>query len=281
MNRPNGSATVHDPLSRPPVQRRSLPLAEASPSTIIGQTRTAAEHRLAAIADLPAGDAERSRLRRQVVEEQLPLVHHLAQRFRGRGEPYDDLVQVGTIGLLHAVDRYDCGRGSFTTFAVPTILGEIRRHFRDRGWAMRVPRRMQDLARQVSQARELLTHRLDRSPTAQEIARHLGTDVDLVLEALETAGAYATVPLPTSEHDVELGYFGAPDEELEHVENREALRPLLERLTARERRILALRFGRGLSQSQIAVEIGVSQMHVSRLLTRSLGTLRSGFTDEA
>jgi RNA polymerase sigma-B factor len=232
------------------------------------------------IVQLPAGDAERGRLRRQVVEEQLPLVHHLAQRFRGRGEPYDDLVQVGTIGLLHAVDRYDPGRGSFTTFAVPTILGEIRRHFRDRGWAMRVPRRMQEMARQVSEARELLTHRLDRSPTAQEIARHLGADVDLVLEALETAGAYATVPLPTSENDLELGYFGTLDEGLEHVENREALRPLLARLTARERRILAMRFGRGMSQSQIAAEIGVSQMHVSRLLTRSLGTLRSGFTDE-
>jgi RNA polymerase sigma-B factor len=278
MIRPTGSAAVHGPLSRPPVQRRS-----SAPSGVGEPTarRTAAESRLAAIALLPDGDAERGRLRREVVEDQLPLVHHLAQRFRGRGEPYDDLVQVGTIGLLHAVDRYDPERGgSFATFAVPTILGEIRRHFRDRGWAMRVPRRMQEMARQVSEARELLTHRLDRSPTAQEIARQLGAEVDLVLEALETAGAYATVPLPTSENDADLGYFGAVDEALEHVENREALRPLLDRLSARERRILALRFGRGLSQSQIAAEIGVSQMHVSRLLTRSLSALRQGFTEE-
>lgn len=245
------------------------------------RTRSATELRLLQIAALPPDDPQRSTLRRTVVEEQLPLVHHLAQRFRGRGEPYDDLVQVGTIGLLHAVDRYDASRGgSFTTFAVPTILGEIRRHFRDRGWAMRVPRRMQDLARQVSDARELLTHRLDRSPTAQEIARHLQIEVDLVLEALETAGAYATVPLPATEDDAELGFFGAVDQALEHVENRETLRPLLQRLSARERRILALRFGSGMSQSQIAAEVGVSQMHVSRLLTRSLTTLRSGFSDE-
>jgi RNA polymerase sigma-B factor len=279
MIQPTGSAAVHGPLSRPPVQRRStMPTGTAADSCA---RRTEAESRLAAIALLPAGDVERGRLRRAVVEDQLPLVHHLAQRFRGRGEPYDDLVQVGTIGLLHAVDRYDPQRGgSFTTFAVPTILGEIRRHFRDRGWAMRVPRRMQEMARQVSEARELLTHRLDRSPTAQEIARQLGAEVDLVLEALETAGAYTTVPLPSSENDVELGYFGAVDEALEHVENREALRPLLDRLSARERRILALRFGRGFSQSQIAAEIGVSQMHVSRLLTRSLGALRQGFTEE-
>jgi RNA polymerase sigma-B factor len=145
---------------------------------------------------------------------------------------------------------------------------------------MRVPRRMQDMARQVSGARELLTHKLDRSPTAQEIAHQLGAEVDLVLEALETAGAYATVPLPSSENDAEPGFFGAVDEALEHVENREALRPLLERLSARERRILALRFGRGFSQSQIAAEVGLSQMHVSRLLTRSLTTLRSGFSDD-
>jgi RNA polymerase sigma-B factor len=287
--RPTGSAAVHGPVSHPPIQRRSFPSTRTTAratnprSTTPRSTdpRGAAETRLATIAQLPADDTERSRLRREVVEEQLPLVHHLAQRFRGRGEPYDDLVQVGTIGLLHAVDRYNPDRGgSFTTFAVPTILGEIRRHFRDRGWAMRVPRRMQDLARQVSEARELLTHRLDRSPTVHEIARQLGTEVDLVLEALETAGAYATVPLPTSENDVDLGYFGAIDEALEHVENREALRPMLDRLSARERRILALRFGRGLSQSQIAAEIGVSQMHVSRLLTRSIASLRRGFTEE-
>jgi RNA polymerase sigma-B factor len=218
-------------------------------------------------------------LRRRIVESQLALVHHLAQRFRGRGEPYDDLVQVGTIGLLNAVDRFDAARESFTAFAVPTILGEIRRHFRDRGWALRVPRRLRDLNRRVAESRESLTHRLGRSPTVQELAADLDADADLVLEALDTAGVYATVPLPTVPDDAQPG-LGEVDSGMELVENRETLRPLLERLPARERTILALRFGRGLSQSQIAAEVGVSQMHVSRLLARSLATLRESLSDD-
>lgn len=233
-------------------------------------------HRLAA---LPPDDPERAALRQWVVEAQLPLVHHLAQRFRGRGEPYDDLVQVGTIGLLNAVDRFDPERGAFTGFAVPTILGEIRRHFRDRGWAMRVPRRLQDLGRRVSEAREELTQRLNRSPTAQEIAAHLDTDLDLVLEALDTASVYATVPLPSTPEDGEMSSMRVIDDRLELVENRATLRPLLARLPARERTILALRFVKGMSQSQIAAEVGISQMHVSRLLGRSLATLRADLSE--
>jgi RNA polymerase sigma-B factor len=238
------------------------------------------DHLLVELAALEADSPLRGALRREVVESQLPLVHHLARRFRGRGEPYDDLVQVGTIGLLNAVDRFDPGRGSFTAFAVPTILGEIRRHFRDRGWAMRVPRRLQDLGRRVSTSREELTHLLGRSPTVQELASHLQEDVDLVLEALDSASAYTTVPLPTTPEDVEFGYLGVVDESLELVEDRATLRPLLARLPHRERTILALRFIRGMSQSQIAAEVGVSQMHVSRLLTRSLGVLREGLAEE-
>ncbi len=207
-------------------------------------------------------------------------MHHLAQRFRGRGEPYDDLVQVGTIGLLHSVDRYDPGRGSFAAFAVPTIVGEIRRHFRDRGWAMRIPRRVQDLGRRVSEARETLTHNLDRSPTVQEIATYLEVDADLVLEALETATAYITVPLPTTADESDRMAKAFEDSGLELVEQRETLRPLLAQLPAREQRILELRFARGMSQSQIAAEVGVSQMHVSRLLAKSLAILRSGLTEE-
>jgi RNA polymerase sigma-B factor len=232
------------------------------------------------LAALDADDPARIVLRQHLVEAQLPLVHHLAQRFRGRGEPYDDLVQVGTIGLLNAVDRFDPERGSFTGFAVPTILGEIRRHFRDRGWALRVPRRLQEMGRQVSEAREILTQQLGRSPTIQEIARHLDTDPDLVLEALDTAGVYATVPLPSTPEEGEMAPLGFIDSGLELVEQRATLRPLLARLPARERTILALRFVRGMSQSQIAAEVGVSQMHVSRLITRSLGVLREGLNEE-
>jgi RNA polymerase sigma-B factor len=236
--------------------------------------------RLVSLAAMKATDPRYQALRRTVIEAHLPLVHHLAQRFRGRGEPYDDLVQVGTIGLLHAVDRFDPARGSFAAFAVPTIVGEIRRHFRDRGWAMRIPRRVQDLGRRVSEARETLTHNLDRSPTVHEIGAYLEVDVDLVLEALETATAYITVPLPTSPDESDRMGKAFVDSGLELVEQRETLRPLLARLPAREQRILVLRFGRGLSQSQIASEVGVSQMHVSRLLTKSLAALRSGLTQE-
>jgi RNA polymerase sigma-B factor len=235
---------------------------------------------LTELASLADNDPRRARLRQVVVEAHLPLVHHLAQRFRGRGEPYDDLVQVGTIGLLNAVDRFDPARGGFTSFAVPTILGEIRRHFRDRGWALRVPRRLQDLGRRVAAAREELTHALGRSPTVQELAAHLDEDLELVLEALESAGAYTMVPLPASTDETNLGELGVHDEGLELVEDRATLRPLLAQLPTRERTILALRFIRGMSQSQIAAEVGVSQMHVSRLLTRSLATLRDGLAEE-
>jgi RNA polymerase sigma-B factor len=237
--------------------------------------------RMRRLGDLPCDSPARRDLRQQIVESQLPLVHHLAQRFRGRGEPYDDLVQVGTIGLLHAVDRFDPGRGAFSAFAVPTILGEIRRHFRDRGWAMRVPRRLQDFGRQVSVAREQLTQRLGRSPTVLELAQELHGDPDLVVEAIETATAFATVPLPSASEEVLFDSLSSPDYGLERVEQRATLRPLLARLPARERKILALRFIRGLSQSQIAAEVGVSQMHVSRLLARSLSTLREGLTEDA
>ena len=233
------------------------------------------------LADLAPGSCAHGQLRQLIVESQLPLVHHLAQRFRGRGEPYDDLVQVGTIGLLNAVDRFDPGRGSFTAFAVPTILGEIRRHFRDRGWAMRVPRRVQDFGRHVAVAREHLTQRLGRSPTVPELAEELNGDPDLVVEAIETATVFATVPLPSASEEVLFDNLSSPDYGLERVEQRATLRPLLARLPARERQILALRFIRGMSQSQIAAEVGISQMHVSRLLARSLATLRENLTEDA
>jgi RNA polymerase sigma-B factor len=229
---------------------------------------------------LEPGDPRRPRLRSRIVEEELPLVHHLAQRFRGRGEPYDDLLQVGTIGLLNAIDRFDPARGNFTSFAVPTILGEIRRHFRDKGWALHVPRRLQELGRRVNEGREVLTHVLGRSPTVEEIAQHLNTEADLVVEALDTAFAYATVPLPTTPLDIDYLPVGSLDEGIELVEHRETLRPLLAKLPARERHILALRFIRGMSQSQIASEVGMSQMSVSRLLSRSLATMRECLTED-
>jgi RNA polymerase sigma-B factor len=279
---PDDSPAFAESIVSPPPLRRTDTEAE---KTAADRTTSAGgdpriDPRLVSLAAMKATDPRYQPLRRTVIEAHLPLVHHLAQRFRGRGEPYDDLVQVGTIGLLHAVDRFDPSRGSFAAFAVPTIVGEIRRHFRDRGWAMRIPRRVQDLGRRVSEARETLTHNLDRSPTVHEIGAYLGVDVDLVLEALETASAYITVPLPTTPEESDRMAKAFEDSGLELVEQRETLRPLLARLPVREQRILELRFGRGLSQSQIAHEIGVSQMHVSRLLAKSLAVLRSGLTQE-
>jgi RNA polymerase sigma-B factor len=242
-------------------------------------TQDEAEGLLRRLAALPEQDPTRSTLRQQVVETKLPLVRHLAQRFRGRGEPLDDLVQVGAIGLLHAIDRFDPERGSFTAFAVPTIVGEIRRHFRDRSWALRVPRRLQDLGRYVAQTREELTHLLERSPTVREVADRLGVEPELVLEAMETSGAQVTVPLPSASEENGFTALGVADHGLNLVEDRVTLQPLLARLPLRERTILALRFVQGMSQSQIAQEVGVSQMHVSRLITRSLATLRQGLLD--
>jgi RNA polymerase sigma-B factor len=266
----------HEPGEEPAVTAAAVVVEEDDHT----RARREADERLIELADLNKDDPRYPALRQAAVEGHLPLVHHLAQRFRGRGEPYDDLVQVGTIGLLHAVDRYDPERGSFAAFAVPTIVGEIRRHFRDRGWAMRIPRRVQDLGRRVNQARESLTHELDRSPTIAEIASRLEVDQDLVVEALETAGAYVTVPLPTSADESDRLTKAFEDAGLELVEQREMLRPLLARLPARQQRILELRFARGMSQSQIAGEVGVSQMHVSRLLAKSLSALRSGLSEE-
>ena len=218
-------------------------------------------------------DPGRTVLRDEIVTSHLNLVHHIARRFGGRGEPHDDLVQVGTIGLIKAVDRFDPERGvPFAGYAAPTITGEIKRHFRDRGWAMRLPRRLQETRQQITVAREELTHELMRAPTVEELSVRSGMDMDSVIEVLESVHAMSTVPL-----DADVGaesWLGGEDEALTGVENRESLRPLLAKLPPRERRIIALRFVRGMSQSQIAAEVGLSQMHVSRLLSRTLATLR-------
>lgn len=238
------------------------------------------EDLLLELAGLPAGDPRRARVREELTRRHLPLAEHLAARFLGRGEPHDDLVQVATIGLLKSLDRFDPARGvPFGAFAVPTMLGEIKRHFRDRGWAMRVPRRVQEIGRALTSVRETLTHELGRAPTVAELAERTGWDTDDVVEAMESANAYTTLPLDTGSPTSPVAALGSLDDRLENVENREALRPLLAGLAPRERRILALRFVRGMSQAQIAQEVGISQMHVSRLLTRTLGRLREGLDE--
>jgi RNA polymerase sigma-B factor len=236
----------------------------------------------AEMASLPEGSPERHAIRDQLVETHLPLVEYLARRFRNRGELHDDLVQVATIGLIKSVDRFDLERGvEFSTYATPTIVGEIKRHFRDKGWAIRVPRRLQELKLSLAKATGELSQRNGRSPTVGELATFLDMSEDDVLEGLESANAYSTVSLDTPESGESdalavADTLGVIDESLEGVEYRESLKPLLDQLPPREKRILLLRFFGNMTQSQIAIDLGISQMHVSRLLARTLAQLREG-----
>jgi RNA polymerase sigma-B factor len=232
------------------------------------------------LAALPEADPTRAGLRETAIEAWLPLARHLAQRFHGRGEPLDDLVQIATIGLIKAIDRFDPEYGNdFAAYAVPTIVGEIKRHFRDRTWDIRVPRRLQELKLDINEATATLAQRLGRSPTVADIASYLDRSEDEVIEGLESARAYSAVSLQTlvgtSEDSTELGdLLGADDNEMELAEFRASLGPALETLSPREQRIVLLRFFGNLTQTQIAERVGISQMHVSRLLARSLAALR-------
>jgi RNA polymerase sigma-B factor len=241
---------------------------------------------LATLGALPAHHPSRRALRDQVIEAFLPLAQHLANRFGGRGEPIEDLVQTATVGLIKAVDKFDPERGSeFTAYAIPTIIGEIKRHFRDRTWDIRVPRRLQELRLDISEATSTLLQDLGRSPTVADIAEHLGLSEEEVLEGLEGARAYNAVSLSARASDgdqsTELGdLIGAEDSEYELAELRVALGPAMATLDEREQRILTLRFYGNMTQSQIAEQVGVSQMHVSRLLARALVKLRGQLTEE-
>ncbi|MFZ1653154.1 MAG: RNA polymerase sigma factor SigF [Candidatus Nanopelagicales bacterium] len=244
---------------------------------------------LAQMRDSEVGSADHQAARDELVTMHLPLVTHLARRFRDRGEPHDDLVQVGTVGLIKAVDRFDTDRGvEFSTFATPTIAGEIKRHFRDRGWSIRVPRRLQEMRQDIGRATQELSQRTGHTPTVKEIATFLEVSEDEVLEGLEGAQAYSTLSLdsPAGSGDGEsdaatlTDTLGSEDDALEGVEYRESLKPLLAELTERERQIIMMRFFKNMTQAQIADEVGVSQMHVSRLLTKALAQLRTGLTNE-
>ncbi len=256
------------------------------PSDDLAQVRARSAALFSALRDPESSEADRSRLRDDLVRLHLPLVEHFARRFLNRGEPFDDLLQVGTIGLIKAVDRFDTERGvEFSTYATPTIVGEIKRHFRDRGWAIRVPRRLQELRITLTASTAELTQTLGRSPTVKELAEAMGTTQEEIIEGLESANAYSTLSLDAPDSHGEGGapsmidVIGSDDEALEHVENRETIKPLLEALEPREKQILTLRFFRGMTQSQIAAEIGISQMHVSRLLSRTLTQLREALNE--
>jgi RNA polymerase sigma-B factor len=215
-------------------------------------------------------------LREQAVRRFLPLARSLAARYARSGEPLDDLEQVACIGLLNAIDRFDPERGAaFSSFAVPTILGELRRHFRDRTWALRVPRQLQEIAMQIERTRDELTSSLGRQPTVAELADRLETDEETILQAFELSIARNTVsltaPRPNSD---EPDMPGTLDEGYARAEDRAVLAPLLATLGARDATIVLLRFREDLTQDAIAKRVGVSQMHVSRVLHRSLVRLR-------
>ncbi|WP_306214812.1 SigB/SigF/SigG family RNA polymerase sigma factor [Actinoplanes sp. RD1] len=232
-----------------------------------------------ALAALPAGHPSRPAVRERAIEAWMPMARHLANRYAGRGEPVDDLFQVALIGLIKAVDRFEADRGvEFAGFAIPTIVGELKRHFRDRTWSIRVPRRLQELRLAITGANTTLSHTLGRSPTVADIAAYLDVSEEEVLEGLEGARAYNATSLSTpvgAEGSTELGEtLGGEDREFELAETRLALAPAMAALDEREQKIVSLRFYGNLTQSQIAEQVGISQMHVSRLLTKALAKMR-------
>jgi RNA polymerase sigma-B factor len=217
--------------------------------------------------------------RERLLLELMPLVRALASRYAGRGEPLEDLVQVGALGLIKAVDRFDVERGvEFSSYAVPTIVGEIRRHFRDKAWALHVPRRLKELSVRLSRVLDQLTTELGRSPTIAELAEATGVEEEEVIDALESAHAYSTrslqAPFDEEGDDNLFDRLGDDEPGYVEVEDGSLVDAGLDALNERERRIVELRFFAEMTQSQIAAELGISQMHVSRLLRRALGIMR-------
>ncbi|GGU62874.1 RNA polymerase sigma factor [Streptomyces albospinus] len=235
---------------------------------------------------LEEGTHEYAYVRNTLVELNLALVKFAASRFRSRSEPMEDIVQVGTIGLIKAIDRFELGRGvEFPTFAMPTIVGEIKRFFRDTSWSVRVPRRLQELRLDLAKAGDELAQKLDRAPTVKELAERLGITNDEVVEGMAASNAYTASSLDAQpEEDDSEGALadriGYEDHGLEGIEYVESLKPLIAELPPRDRKILSLRFVANMTQSEIGDELGISQMHVSRLLSRTLVRLRKGLMIE-
>ncbi len=221
------------------------------------------------------------RAREELVDRFLPLARNLARRYAGAREPFDDLLQVASLGLVKAIDRFDIDRGAaFSSFAVPTILGELKRYFRDLGWSVHVPRGAQEQALKVQEAQERLTTKTGRPPTVTDLAEYLEIPIEDVLDALETAAAHhsASLDAPREEGDDESGtlvdVLGEVDGRYELIDQTVTVSAAARQLSARERKVLGLRFIEDMTQTQIAQEIGVSQMQVSRILRRALGRLR-------
>ena len=266
-------------------------MTSTSPKMLTGRGARSADPDYAEIPELlrklgvlPVDSFERRNLREYIVRRCLPLAEHIARRYDGRGEPRDDLVQTARLGLLNAIDRFDPDSGNdFLSFAVPTIMGEVKRYFRDSGWSVHVPRRLKESRAQITTATADLSQRMGRAPTPTELAGELGMDRQEVVESLIAAQCYRTrsldAPVGGDGDDASptiVDRLGNHDTGLDAVEFREALRPLVAQLPAREQEILTMRFFGSQTQTQIAEHLGISQMHVSRLLARCLAQLREG-----
>ncbi|OWA14597.1 B/F/G family RNA polymerase sigma-70 factor [Streptomyces sp. CS227] len=273
-----------DPGHELPVLLADLP--EIPPYDEVGplDARALSKTLFARLETLTEGTAEFAYVRNTLVELNLALVKFAASRFRSRSEPMEDIIQVGTIGLIKAIDRFELSRGvEFPTFAMPTIIGEVKRFFRDTSWSVRVPRRLQELRLDLAKAGDELAQKLDRAPTVRELADRLGLSQEEVVEGMAASNAYTASSLDAQpEEDDSEGALadriGYEDNGIEGIEYVESLKPLIAELPARDRRILSLRFTANMTQSEIGEELGISQMHVSRLLTRTLNRLRKGLT---
>ncbi|QIQ04503.1 RNA polymerase sigma factor SigF [Streptomyces liangshanensis] len=263
-------------------------LPEIPPFDAVGavDARALSKTLFARLEALEEGTYEHAYVRNTLVELNLALVKFAASRFRSRSEPMEDIVQVGTIGLIKSIDRFELSRGvEFPTFAMPTIVGEIKRFFRDTSWSVRVPRRLQELRLELAKASDELAQRLDRAPTVGELAERLGLTHDEVVEGMTASNAYTASSLDAqpTEDDAEGSLsdrIGYDDHGLEGIEYVESLKPMIAELPQRDRQILSLRFVANMTQSEIGEELGISQMHVSRLLTRTLDKLRDGLMVE-
>ncbi|MFD5521388.1 RNA polymerase sigma factor SigF [Streptomyces sp. NPDC127066] len=263
-------------------------LPEIPPYDEVGpvDARALSKTLFARLESLEEGTHDYAYVRNTLVELNLALVKFAASRFRSRSEPMEDIIQVGTIGLIKAIDRFELSRGvEFPTFAMPTIIGEIKRFFRDTSWSVRVPRRLQELRLDLAKAGDELAQRLDRAPTVNELAERLGISRDEVVEGMAASNAYTASSLDAQpEEDDSEGALadriGYEDNGLEGIEYVESLKPLIAELPQRDRQILSLRFVANMTQSEIGDELGISQMHVSRLLSRTLVRLRKGLTVE-
>ncbi|MGW1076923.1 RNA polymerase sigma factor SigF [Streptomyces sp. NPDC002537] len=283
--RETAPSTIPSQRTAPSPQQHEPPctgLPEIPPYDQVGpgDARALSKTLFARLAELEEGTHEYAYVRNTLVELNLALVRFAASRFRTRSEPMEDIVQVGTIGLIKAIDRFELSRGvEFPTFAMPTIIGEIKRFFRDTSWSVRVPRRLQELRIDLTKARDELTQQLDRSPTVGELAERLGLSEEEVVEGMAASNAYTASSLDAQPDDDEAegtlaARIGYEDHGLEGIEYVESLRPLIAELRPRDRKILSLRFVANMTQSEIGEELGISQMHVSRLLSRTLVRLR-------